>query len=122
MQLAPAIPVLRIFDKAKARTFYVEYLGFTLVGKHRYALDLPLYAVQSRGPLRFHLSELHNDATPDSAIMLPVSNAEALLADLHSRAHPRMNPDIEKLQCGHQVAVADPFENRLLFLESKTGK
>jgi uncharacterized glyoxalase superfamily protein PhnB len=122
MQLAPAIPVLRIFDEAQARAFYVDYLGFSWDGEHRFAPDMPLYAFLSRGPLRVHLSEHHGDATPGSAAMVPVSDAEALLTDLRSRGHPRMNPDIEELPWGRQIAVTDPFGNQLLFLESDAGQ
>lgn len=121
MQLAPAIPILRIFDEAAARRFYVDYLGFSWDGAHRHAPDLPIYAFVSRGALRVHLSGHHGDGTPGSAVMVPVSDAAALLADLRRRGHPGQNPDIEDLPWGRQVALTDPFGNRLLFLESGTG-
>ena len=37
-------PILRIFDEAKAREFYVEFLGFTVDWEHRFEPDLPLHA------------------------------------------------------------------------------
>jgi ribosomal-protein-alanine N-acetyltransferase len=30
------IPIFRIFDAAKAKAFYVDFLGFALDGKHRF--------------------------------------------------------------------------------------
>ena len=34
--LKRSIPILRMFDVAKAREFYVEYLGFTVDFEHRF--------------------------------------------------------------------------------------
>lgn len=36
MSLGNPIPILRIFDEAKAREFYVGFLGFTVDWKHRF--------------------------------------------------------------------------------------
>jgi catechol 2,3-dioxygenase-like lactoylglutathione lyase family enzyme len=32
MTFGKAIPILRIFDEARAREFYVDFLGFQVVG------------------------------------------------------------------------------------------
>ena len=37
------IPILRIFDIAKADEFYVGYLGFTVDWDHRFSPEAPLY-------------------------------------------------------------------------------
>ncbi|MEL7488938.1 MAG: glyoxalase superfamily protein, partial [Pseudomonadota bacterium] len=37
-------PVLRIFDDAKARDFYLGFLGFDLVFEHRFGDDFPAHA------------------------------------------------------------------------------
>jgi hypothetical protein len=34
-QMSRIIPVFRIFDVAKAREFYLEFLGFAVVFEHR---------------------------------------------------------------------------------------
>ena len=39
MTFAPAIPILRIFDEAKAREFYVGFLGFKIDWEHRLTLS-----------------------------------------------------------------------------------
>ena len=64
MELGPAIPILRIFDEAKAREFYAGFLGFTFDWEHRFEPGTPLYAQVSRGDCRLHLSEHHGDAHP----------------------------------------------------------
>ena len=50
------IPILRIFDVAKAREFYLDYLGFTVDFEHRFHDDAPLYMGISRDGLALHLS------------------------------------------------------------------
>ena len=65
-----AIPILRIFDEAKAREFYLGFLGFTVDWEHRFAPDLPLYMQVSRGGLVLHLSEHQGDATPGSTVLV----------------------------------------------------
>ena len=42
------IPVLRIFDYAKTREFYIDWLGFTIDWEHRFEPDAPLYLQVSR--------------------------------------------------------------------------
>lgn len=39
--LQPAIPILRIFDEAKARAFYLDFLGFRVDWEHRFGPDMP---------------------------------------------------------------------------------
>jgi catechol 2,3-dioxygenase-like lactoylglutathione lyase family enzyme len=36
-------PILRIFDEAKAKEFYVDFLGFKVDWEHRFEETLPLY-------------------------------------------------------------------------------
>ena len=43
MQLGTPIPILRIFDEAKAKEFYLDFLGFRLDWEHRFEAHLPLY-------------------------------------------------------------------------------
>ena len=44
-RLSAAVPVLRIFDVAKAYEFYRDYLGFELDWEHRSGADFPPYAL-----------------------------------------------------------------------------
>lgn len=60
------IPIIRIFDEAKAREFYLEFLGMSVDWEHRFEEGFPLYMQVSRGDLVFHLSEHSGDCTPGS--------------------------------------------------------
>jgi hypothetical protein len=44
-------PILRSFDEAKAREFYLDWLGFTVDWEHRFEPELPLYQQVSRSGL-----------------------------------------------------------------------
>jgi hypothetical protein len=43
MQMQQTIPVMRIFEEAKAREFYLDFLGFTLQWEHRFGDGFRLY-------------------------------------------------------------------------------
>jgi len=62
-----SIPILRIFDEAKAREFYVDFLGFTVDWEHRFNDDAPLYMQVSRDGCVLHFSEHYGDAWRDAA-------------------------------------------------------
>ncbi len=49
MQFTKAIPVIRIFDETRARAFYLDFLGFEIEFKHRYANGIPLYFLGKYG-------------------------------------------------------------------------
>jgi hypothetical protein len=42
------IPILRSFDEAKAKEFYVDFLGFTVDWEHRFEDNTPLYMQLSK--------------------------------------------------------------------------
>ena len=55
------VPVVRIFDIAKADQFYQGFLGFSVDWDHRFDANAPLYRQISRGNLILHLTEHHGD-------------------------------------------------------------
>ncbi|MEJ7932438.1 glyoxalase superfamily protein [Ramlibacter sp. AN1015] len=120
MQIGSPIPVLRIFDEAKAREFYLDFLGFALDWEHRFEPALPLYLQVSRGACTLHLSEHHGDATPGSALRIPVARLDALHAELSARDYAYARPGVERQPWGRDMTVTDPFGNRLLFWELPT--
>ena len=67
MQARAPIPILRLFDEAAARAFYVDFLGFRVDWEHRFEADLPLYMQLTLGDCVLHLSGHHGDATPAPA-------------------------------------------------------
>jgi catechol 2,3-dioxygenase-like lactoylglutathione lyase family enzyme len=63
--LGPAVPILRIFDVAAAKRFYLDYLGCALDWEDGEGEgDRPVYMQVSRGPLVLHLSSHPDDGTP----------------------------------------------------------
>lgn len=118
MKLTRATPVLRIFDEAKAREFYVDFLGFEVDWQHRFADDLPLYQQVSRDELVLHLTEHYGDACPGAQVRIAVQDIEALHAELSARHYKFARPGLETQPWGsREIRVSDPFGNRLVFAE-----
>lgn len=121
MQVNRLIPVLRMFSIEKAREFYLDFLGFRLDWEHRFEADFPLYMQVSRGPLVLHLSEHHGDASPGAALLIDVEGLNAFHAELAAKPYRYAKPGIEETPWGtREMAVTDPFGNRLRFSEMKT--
>ena len=114
-KLGRTIPILRIFDEAKAREFYVDFLGFTVDWEHRFAPDLPLYMQVSRDGCVLHLSEHHGDATPGAALRIDTAALEAFHQEITAKAYKYARPQIEAMPWGRDLSVRDPFGNRLTF-------
>lgn len=114
-KLGAPIPILRIFDEAKAREFYVGFLRFEVDWEHRFEPGLPLYMSISRDGCVLHLSEHHGDATPGSALRIPVCDIDALHAGLAAEPYKFARPGIEDRPWGRDMSVTDPFGNRLVF-------
>ncbi|MBN7805906.1 VOC family protein [Agrobacterium rosae] len=110
-------PIIRIFDEAKAREFYVGFLGFSVDWEHRFGDNFPLYMQVSRAGLSLHLSGHHGDATPGSNVFVNISGVEAYQRELTVKDYTFMKPGVEKLPWGLQMQVTDPFSNRIRFCE-----
>jgi uncharacterized glyoxalase superfamily protein PhnB len=116
MMLGAVTPILRIFDEAKARQFYVDYLGFRVDWEHRFAPDLPLYLQIARDGCVLHLSEHHGDCCPGAALRIVVDDIDALHAELTARHYGYARPEIEDTPWGsRELSIKDPFGNRLTF-------
>jgi catechol 2,3-dioxygenase-like lactoylglutathione lyase family enzyme len=113
LRVEQVVPILRIFDVAKAKEFYCDYLGFRIDWEHRFADDLPLYMQVSLGRLLLHLSEHHGDGTPGSMVFVRVRG----LRDFHARLaknYRYLRPGLEQTERGSLcVELLDPFGNRL---------
>lgn len=113
-----AIPILRSFDEAKAREFYLGFLGFSVEFEHRFEAGLPLYLGLDRAGLQVHLSEHHGDASPGATVFVPMHNIEALRDDLIGKRYGYGRPEIVQQDWGKLLEVHDPFGNRIRFCES----
>ena len=119
MRISPAIPIVRIFSVEKAKEFYLDFLGFTLIWEHRFEENFPLYAEIRHGELAIHLSEHHGDATPGSTMFVPVEGIAELHAELAAKDYTYAKPSIETLPWGLMMQIADPFGNRIRFCEQR---
>ena len=117
--LGRTTPVLRIFDLAKAREFYLDFLGFRVDWEHRFGENFPIYLQVSRGDCVLHLSEHHGDATPGAKVLIELTGIDDLHRELTARDYRYIKPDIEVVEWGRVMSVTDPFGNRLVFSESK---
>lgn len=113
----PAIPIFRIFDVAKAREFYLDFLGMTLDWEHRFEDDLPLYSQVTRGALVLHLSEHAGDASPAARVFVWTRDVRGFQQELAAKAYAYMRPGLEQREWGLEMTVTDPFGNRLTFCE-----
>jgi uncharacterized glyoxalase superfamily protein PhnB len=116
MRFTRTTPILRIFDEAKAKEFYVAFLGFTVDWEHRFEDDLPLYLQISRDDCVLHLSEHHGDCSPGAAVRIETDELDAFHQQLLAARYKYARPGVEQTPWGtREMAIADPFGNRLTF-------
>jgi catechol 2,3-dioxygenase-like lactoylglutathione lyase family enzyme len=114
-------PILRSFDEAKAREFYVDWLEFTVDAEHRFAPELPLYLHVSRDGLVLYISEHHGDATPGSHVRVELTGVRELHAELNGKRYKNNRPGLDNPPWGGvEMTVIDPCGNRITFHEAQT--
>ena len=118
MKLGTSTPILRIFDEAKAREFYLDFLGFKVDWEHRFDAGLPLYLQVSREGCTLHLTEHHGDCCPGAAVRIQTTELQAFQAELAAKSHRYARPSTEDMPWGtRDMTIRDPFGNRLTFTE-----
>ncbi|WP_290688642.1 glyoxalase superfamily protein [Haematobacter sp. UBA3484] len=110
-------PIFRMFDEAKAREFYCDFLGFRVLFEHRFAPGAPLYMGVERGGFELHLSEHHGDATPGSTAFVETEGIRAFHRDLLNKQYRFNRPGLEEAPWGLLLEAVDPFGNRIRFCE-----
>lgn len=119
MALGTVTPILRIFDEAKARAFYVDFLGFQVDWEHRFEPGLPLYLQVAREGCVLHLSEHHGDCCPGAALRIEVDDIDAWHAGLAAKSYGYARPAIEDTPWEtREMSLKDPFGNRLTFTQA----
>ena len=118
------IPVLRIFDIAKTKEFYVDWLGFHIDWEHRFEENFPLYMQVSKDNIKLHLTEHHGDCCPGGKVFIEFSGALSNYhASLTAKDYRYMKPGLEKAPWDAlTMTVIDPFGNRLLFSQPLSAK
>jgi uncharacterized glyoxalase superfamily protein PhnB len=116
MRFIQTTPILRSFNEAVMRSFYVDFLGFEVLFEHRFQDGLPLYCGLKRDACELHLSEHHGDATPGSALRIAVDDVDAYAAELLAKQAGHTRPEVQEMPWGtRDMTVTDPFGNRLTF-------
>src|SRR5579859_401344 len=118
--LQRTIPVLRMFDVAKAREFYIDYLGFKVEFEHRFHDNAPLFMGISRDGVMLYLSEHHGDGSPGVHVIVDTTGVDDLLDELKAKHYRYMNPGIQDQEWGtRELGVVDPSGNKIYFSERK---
>ena len=112
-------PILRSFDEAKAREFYVDFLGFEVTFEHRFEPDLPLYMGLRLGETELHLSEHHGDCAPGARVRIQTTGLKAYAATLRAKNYGFARPgEPNEAPWGElDLTIGDPFGNRITFYE-----
>lgn len=116
-----AVPIVRIFDVAKAHEFYLGFLGFSVDWEHRFHANAPLYTQVSRAGLTLHLSEHAGDATPGGNMVVYMAGVRAFNRELLDKNYTYMRPGLSEEEWGLEMQVIDPFNNRIRFMERSEG-
>lgn len=112
------IPVLRIFDVAKAKEFYVGFLGFAVDWEHRFDEAAPVYMQVSAGGLALHLTEHHGDCCPGSTVFVWLTGLDEFHREITAKGYGYLRPGVERTFYGAKcMEVTDPFGNRIRFNE-----
>jgi catechol 2,3-dioxygenase-like lactoylglutathione lyase family enzyme len=121
--LNSAIPILRMYDVAKTKDFYLDFLGFTLDWEHRFGDNFPLYMQVSRAGIALHLSEHHGDGTPGTNVFVPMTGLDELHRELNEKNYRYAKPGIVDAPWGARtMTISDPVNNRITFNEYNAKK
>jgi uncharacterized glyoxalase superfamily protein PhnB len=122
MQTRQVIPIFRIFDVAKAREFYLDFLGFAVDWEHRFDEASPLYMQISRSGFSIHLSEHYGDACPGATVFVWMTGLDDYHREITAKNYGYLRPGVEQTFYGARcMAVIDPFGNRIRFNEDLAG-
>jgi len=103
------VPILSSYDEAKAREFYVDWLGFSVDWEHMQV---------SRDGIAFHISE-HGDGSPGSHVRVEIRGVREFHAELIARKYKNNRPGLERPDWGGtEFTVIDPVNNRITFSEA----
>lgn len=115
--LGAPTPILRSFDEAKTKEFYLDFLGFQLEFEHRFEPETPLYMGVRKGDCVIHLSEHFGDGVPGSALRIPVDDVTAYMDELRAKNYRHARPGVPELRewGTRDITICDPAGNRLNF-------
>lgn len=110
------IPILRSFDEAKTKEFYIGFLGFEMVFEYKQDPSSPLYMGVIRDDCTLHISEHHGDSCPGSALRIEVEDVDNWCRELNAKGYKNARPAIIEQPWGYrEMVISDPAGNRLTF-------
>jgi len=98
------VPIFRVKNAATTSKWYVRW-GFTVVGEHRFAPDLPVYMFLERNGVELHLSEHTGDARPGTLVYFWVDDVDAVAAEF--------GVEVEVQPWAREITLMDPDGNRI---------
>ncbi len=112
------VPIIRSFDEAKMREFYLDFLGFEILFELRFEDDLPLYVGVKIDDVILHISEHFGDASPGSTVRIEVDDVHGYCKVLNEKSYKHARPGVQKQPWGYdEMSISDPFGNKLIFCE-----
>lgn len=119
MNLGSITPILRSFNEAQTREFYVDFLGFIVDWEHRFEPGMPLYLQVSRDGCVLHLTEHFGDCSPGGAVRIATEGLDEYHAQLTAKQYKHARPGIEAMPWGsREMSIKDPSGNRLTFVST----
>jgi hypothetical protein len=118
-----AIPVLRMFDEAKAKAFYLDYLGFEVDWECRFTPTAPLYMQIRLGGALIHLNGHADEDAPISQVNIPVFGLQNYCDYLIAKGAEYPKPSVvdPRFQGRNtDMNIDDPFGNGLVFCSQRT--
>ena len=120
--MGSSIPILRILDESAAEAFYLDFLGFEVVWRHRFSEDSPLYMQIRQGESVLHLDGHATEETPPSMIRIPVVGLDAFAEQLSAKSQEDFTPiNPRGDESSRDLNVVDPFDNHIVFWEFEAG-
>lgn len=122
VSFSQTIPLLRIFHVAKAREFYLDFLGFKLDWEHRFDPAAPVYMQVSRAGCVLHLTEHHGDCCPGSTVFVRTTGLDEFHREITAKGYGHLRPGVDDSGHGSRcMEVIDPFGNRIRFDEGSAS-
>jgi hypothetical protein len=112
-----AIPILRMFDEALAKQFYVEFLEFEITFEHRFDPGAPLYMGVRKDACELNLSGHFGDGTPGSAVRIETTDLDDYARRLGAKQYRYARPGapIDQTWGCRELMLTDPSGNKLTF-------
>jgi len=116
MKFGHVTPTLRMFDEAKAREFYIDFLGFKADWEHRFEPNMPLYMQISKESAIIHLSEHFGDGTPGTHLRIETDSIDEYQQALLAKKYKNARPGVQDQEWGaREMSISDPFGNCITF-------